>query len=155
MQIGAEGHQYHGGSAGIAERVHHARRYRQPQYVSCRHVDVLDLPLLLQPHTAWADDGGGLNGSSMHMIAAHFVRLRENDVHVFLVAQFGVRQGFEQGTARVAVRFYRLNHCTARVGITHAMDYNVIACGVFVPARLRCAPRVLRHVRVQRAKRRR
>jgi len=155
MQIGAEGHQYHRGTAGIAERVHDPWRYRQPQYVSCRDVDVLDLPVLLEPDAARPHHGGGFHRGPMHVIAANLVGLREDDVHVFLVAQFGVRQGFEQGAACVAVGFYRLNCGTRRMGIGHAADYNVIACGVFVPVQRPRAACALRHVRVPRAELRR
>jgi hypothetical protein len=89
----------------------------------------------------------------VHVIAAYFVGLREDDVHIFLVAQFSIRQGFEQSAARVAVGFYRLNCGTRRMGIGHAADYNVIACGLFVPDQHLRAPFVLRHALERRAKR--
>ena len=81
--------------AGVAERVHDAGRYRQPQYISRRHVDVLDLALFLEPHPARSDHRGGFHRGPMHVIAAYLVGLGEDDVHIFLSVQFRVRQRLE------------------------------------------------------------
>lgn len=127
VQVGAERHQHHGRTAGIAERMHNAGRDRQPQYVARRHVDVLDFPLLLEPHAARPDHRGGFHRGPVHVIAAYFIGLREHHVNVLLSLQLRVRQGLEQRAARVAMDFYRLHRGAPPVGMSHDADYNVIA----------------------------
>src|SRR6201999_3473021 len=131
VKIGAEGDHHHGRTAGVAERVHDARGYRQPQQFAFSDLNVPDLALLLEPNEARPHHGGGFDGGLVEVIAAHLVRLREHHMHVLLSVQLIVRQRLEQSAARIAECLDRLKSSSARIGAGHA---SIIASWPHSPA---------------------
>src|ERR1700674_5263684 len=82
VQVRAEGHEHHGRVTAVAKCMNDTRRNGQPQYLACRHLDVANRPLLLEPDQSGSDHGSGLHRGAVHVIAAYFAGLSHHHMHI-------------------------------------------------------------------------
>ena len=62
VHAGAERNEHHDLIAGVAEGMHHARRYRESPGLAGRHLHIANTVRLLQAHQAGTHDGGHFGG---------------------------------------------------------------------------------------------
>src|SRR5579863_1952910 len=124
VHLGAERDQHHHALAGVAKRMHHTGRDGEPPDLPGRHVEIADLPLLLEADQAGPGHGGDFHGVLMNMIAAHLVGLGQHHAHVPLSGQFRIVQRLKNAAADVPMSLHRLHDRPCGMRGIHAPNYS-------------------------------